>query len=61
MKPFENSEPKDWHPGSKNQVLDLVHPSLYCLIYGITRKTTNNIPLDKSIDMIGEGESIKSI
>ncbi|KAK6503259.1 hypothetical protein TWF481_008288 [Arthrobotrys musiformis] len=25
---------KDWHPGSKNQVLDLVHPSLWPLIYG---------------------------
>ncbi|KAI0824348.1 hypothetical protein BC628DRAFT_1420093 [Trametes gibbosa] len=22
---------KDWHPGSNKQVLDLVHPSLYCL------------------------------
>lgn len=22
---------KDWHPGSNRQVLDLVHPSLYCL------------------------------
>ncbi|KAI0324721.1 hypothetical protein GY45DRAFT_1288418 [Cubamyces sp. BRFM 1775] len=22
---------KDWHPGSKSQVLDLVHPSLFCL------------------------------
>ncbi|TBU59755.1 hypothetical protein BD310DRAFT_924125 [Dichomitus squalens] len=25
---------KDWHPGSDNQVLDLVHPSLYCLRIG---------------------------
>ncbi|TCD68333.1 hypothetical protein EIP91_010971 [Steccherinum ochraceum] len=25
---------KDWHPGSNDQVLDLVHPSLYCLAYG---------------------------
>ncbi|KAK6536733.1 hypothetical protein TWF281_000951 [Arthrobotrys megalospora] len=25
---------KDWHPGSNNQVLDLVHPSLWPLIYG---------------------------
>ncbi|MFI1170162.1 DUF4246 domain-containing protein [Streptomyces melanogenes] len=23
---------KDWHPGSDNQVLDLVHPSLFCLV-----------------------------
>ena len=26
-------EDKDWHPGSANQVLDLVHPSMYCLRY----------------------------
>jgi Protein of unknown function (DUF4246) len=25
---------KDWHPGSNNQVLNLLHPSLYPLIYG---------------------------
>ncbi|MER7763189.1 DUF4246 domain-containing protein [Streptomyces sp. NPDC097619] len=23
---------RDWHPGSGNQVLDLVHPSLFCLV-----------------------------
>ncbi|KNE57542.1 hypothetical protein AMAG_03242 [Allomyces macrogynus ATCC 38327] len=28
---------KDWHPRSNNQVLDLVHPSLYPLVYGRTR------------------------
>ncbi|CDO73346.1 hypothetical protein BN946_scf185008.g109 [Trametes cinnabarina] len=27
-------EEKDWHPGSNKQVLDLVHPSLYCLRIG---------------------------
>lgn len=26
-------EEKDWHPGSDNQVLDLVHPSMYCMRY----------------------------
>lgn len=25
---------KDWHPGSNEQVLDLVHPSLFPLVYG---------------------------
>ncbi|KAJ7902875.1 hypothetical protein B0H14DRAFT_2667939 [Mycena olivaceomarginata] len=29
-------EQKDWHPGSNNQVLDLVHPSLWCVVYGRT-------------------------
>lgn len=28
---------KDWHPGANNQVLDLVHPSLYCCVFGQTR------------------------
>ncbi|KAJ7136136.1 hypothetical protein C8R44DRAFT_869805 [Mycena epipterygia] len=27
---------KDWHPGSKGKVLDLVHPSLYPIVYGRT-------------------------
>ncbi|EMD35985.1 hypothetical protein CERSUDRAFT_124535 [Gelatoporia subvermispora B] len=27
-------EEKDWHPGSNEQVLDLVHPSLYCFRIG---------------------------
>ena len=27
---------KDWHPGSDNQVLDLVHPSLYPIVHGRT-------------------------
>ena len=27
---------RDWHPGSNNQVLDLVHPSLYPIVYNRT-------------------------
>ncbi|MFI6588438.1 DUF4246 domain-containing protein [Embleya sp. NPDC050493] len=27
---------RDWHPGSDNQVLDLVHPSLFCLVRGVS-------------------------
>ncbi|TFK53671.1 hypothetical protein OE88DRAFT_1655905 [Heliocybe sulcata] len=27
---------KDWHPGSNNQVLDLIHPSLHCFRIGKT-------------------------
>ena len=39
VKPLEEvpDDQKDWHPGSGNQVLDLVHPSLYPLMYGQTR------------------------
>ncbi|KAJ7717667.1 hypothetical protein B0H16DRAFT_1610617 [Mycena metata] len=34
---------KDWHPGSDGQVLDLVHPSLYCITYGRTRTSTSDL------------------
>ena len=34
-------EQKDWHPGSNGQVLDLVHPSLYCLRIGKTKVLRN--------------------
>ncbi|AZM48396.1 DUF4246 domain-containing protein [Streptomyces sp. WAC 06738] len=29
-------EERDWHPGSEGQVLDLVHPSLFCLVNGVS-------------------------
>lgn len=35
---------KDWHPGSNNQVLDLVHPSLYPLVYGLSRRINVQLP-----------------
>ncbi|MFD3742983.1 DUF4246 domain-containing protein [Nocardia sp. NPDC058633] len=28
---------QDWHPGSNHQVRNLVHPSLYCLVRGVSR------------------------
>ncbi|KJA26105.1 hypothetical protein HYPSUDRAFT_36969 [Hypholoma sublateritium FD-334 SS-4] len=37
---FEKKIPerlKDWHPGSDEKVLDLVHPSLFSPVYGRTR------------------------
>ena len=34
---------QDWHPGSDGKVLNLVHPSLYPLIYGRTRILTRDI------------------
>ena len=33
---------KDWHPNSNNQVLDLIHPSLYCFVNGRTLAIDNN-------------------
>lgn len=32
-----NSEPIDWHPGSNEQVRDLVHPSMYCYVKGVSK------------------------
>lgn len=31
-------EAKDWHPKTDKQVLDLVHPSLYCCVLGKTKQ-----------------------
>eukprot|EP01080_Neovahlkampfia_damariscottae_P008212 gene8212-37_t len=36
-------EKKDWHPGSKNQVFDLVHPSLYPFVNGKTKISDSKI------------------
>ncbi|KAI9753168.1 MAG: hypothetical protein M1835_001022 [Candelina submexicana] len=50
---------KDWHPGSDNKVLDLVHPSLFPLVYGrskILRKST--VSINKCISRSGDGEVV---
>ena len=42
MSPLESvpDSEKDWHPGSDGKVLDLVHPSLFPVIYGLTCTTS---------------------
>jgi hypothetical protein len=53
------ADAKDWHPGSNEQVLDLVHPSLFPLIYGRSRiLPTGNITLDDCIQASGKGEIV---
>src|SRR6185437_7218207 len=42
---------RDWHPGSDEQVLDLVHPSLFCLVRGVSR------PDDGTWPSLGEDEA----
>jgi hypothetical protein len=27
---------RDYHPGSNNQMVDIIHPSLYCFVKGVT-------------------------
>uniref|UniRef100_A0A914DFT8 Uncharacterized protein n=1 Tax=Acrobeloides nanus TaxID=290746 RepID=A0A914DFT8_9BILA len=56
---LENRPFKDWHPGSNEQVLDLVHPSLYPYVYGVSRqlpKQANNKKLTWN-ELFGRGET----
>ncbi|KAF8638672.1 hypothetical protein AX17_002033 [Amanita inopinata Kibby_2008] len=62
--PLENVPParKDWHPGSDEKVLDLVHPSLFPLIYGRSRILPNDtMKLDDCIQRCGEGITLPAI
>ena len=34
---FAAQEPIDWHPGSNQQVRDLIHPSMYCYVKGVSK------------------------
>ncbi|KAA8893383.1 hypothetical protein FN846DRAFT_788030 [Sphaerosporella brunnea] len=55
---LENVPPhkKDWHPGSDGMVLDLVHPSLFPLVYGRSRILPDRIlGLDECLRHAGEG------
>jgi len=48
---------KDWHPGSDEKVLDLVHPSLFPLVYGKSRIIEEGkVTLENCIDNCGEGK-----
>jgi hypothetical protein len=52
---------KDWHPGSDGKVLDLVHPSLFPLIYGkskILPVGASVTTLEDCIRRCGEGEVV---
>lgn len=57
--PFENvpEDQKDYHPGSDNKVLDLVHQSLFPLVYGHTYILRDKIiGLDDCLNSVGQGE-----
>lgn len=50
---------KDWHPRSDGKVLDLVHPSLWPLVYGRSRVVADgSLTLDNCLDKCGVGEVI---
>jgi hypothetical protein len=47
---------RDWHPGSSERVLDLVHPSLFPVVYGSTRILPDSlVGLDDCVTRCGEG------
>jgi hypothetical protein len=59
VSPLENipGSKQDWHPGSDEQVLDLVHPSLFPLVYGLSRILPNSTTnLHDCMKRCGEGE-----
>ncbi|PHH70795.1 hypothetical protein CDD80_5721 [Ophiocordyceps camponoti-rufipedis] len=59
--PLENipEDRKDWHPGSDGKVLNLVHPSLYPLVFGRTRILPDKrISVDDALDHFNQGEVI---
>lgn len=50
---------KDWHPGSGKKVLDLVHPSLFPLVYGRSRGLADDtVGLEDCMKWTGKGEII---
>jgi hypothetical protein len=61
VRPLESipEQNKDWHPGSDGKVLDLVHPSLFPVIYGQTRAFPASygpfVSLASCCDDIGRG------
>lgn len=62
--PLENVRDalKDWHPGSDGKVLDIVHPSLYPLIYGTSRVLRgSDVPLQNCVRYSGKGETVSSL
>lgn len=59
----EQKENPDWHPLTDDKVLDLVHPSLYPLVYGRTRVFEDEVVgVEDAIDKwAGKGEVIPQL
>lgn len=56
-KPLQEASDKDWHPKSNGQVLNLVHPSLFSLVYGTSRVIeTDQVGLKNCLSSCGKGE-----
>ena len=53
---------KDWHPESSEKILDLVHPSLFPVVYGRTRalgKGKGFVTLENCIARCGDGDVLE--
>ncbi|KAL3458969.1 hypothetical protein BJX64DRAFT_291741 [Aspergillus heterothallicus] len=62
VKPLEDvpEEEKDYHPRTDDKVVDLVHPSLFPLIYGRTKVLSDKlITVDDCFFSVGLGEDTK--
>jgi hypothetical protein len=53
---LENVNNPDYHPGSKEQMIDLVHPSLYPYVAGLSKEVL--IEGEKWENFIGGGENV---
>ncbi|KAJ5699546.1 hypothetical protein N7536_002559 [Penicillium majusculum] len=59
VKPLEDMPEKDYHPGSDNKVVDLVHPSMFPVIYGQTRVLPDRaIGLNDCLASVGQGDLV---
>ncbi|OQE21645.1 hypothetical protein PENSTE_c011G02177 [Penicillium steckii] len=64
VKPLEDvpNDQKDYHPNSDDKVVDLVHPSLFPVVYGRTRVLRANVmDLETCFNYIGQGEIIPMV
>ncbi|KEQ79691.1 hypothetical protein M438DRAFT_377976 [Aureobasidium pullulans EXF-150] len=52
---------KDWHPKTRERVLDLVHPSLFPLVYGRSRVLKKGtVGLEDCMSYCGKGEMVET-
>jgi hypothetical protein len=51
-------EDRDWHPGSDDKVLDLVHPSLWPLVYGKTRYLDRTLGVEDALGAYASGNTV---
>lgn len=59
--PFEDipEDRKDYHPGSDEKVIDLLHPSLFPVVFGRTRVLPDKlIGLEDCLESVGEGVTL---